>query len=52
MNQLDQRPIIALDFSTRQEVEDFLRFFPKEEKLFVKIEWNCSTKKDLKSYVI
>ena len=37
MNQLDQRPIIALDFSTRQEVEDFLRFFPKEEKLFVKI---------------
>ncbi|HAP6986671.1 TPA: orotidine-5'-phosphate decarboxylase, partial [Enterococcus faecium] len=24
MNQLDQRPIIALDFSTRQEVEDFL----------------------------
>ena len=37
MNQLNQRPIIALDFSTRQEVEDFLRFFPKEEKLFVKI---------------
>ncbi len=33
MNQLDQRPIIALDFSTRQEVEDFLRFFPKEEKI-------------------
>ena len=30
-------PIIALDFATRQEVEDFLRFFPKEEKLFVKI---------------
>ena len=37
MNQLDQRPIIALDFSTWQEVEDFLLFFPEEEKLFVKI---------------
>ncbi len=37
MNQLNQRPIIALDFSTWQEVEDFLRFFPEEEKLFVKI---------------
>lgn len=37
MNQLNQRPIIALDFSTWQEVEDFLRFFPEGEKLFVKI---------------
>ncbi len=37
MNQLNQRPIIALDFSTWQELEDFLRFFPEEEKLFVKI---------------
>ena len=37
MNQLNQRPIISLDFSTWQEVEDFLRFFPEEEKLFVKI---------------
>ncbi len=37
MNQPNQRPIIALDFSTWQEVEDFLRFFPEEEKLFVKI---------------
>lgn len=37
MNQLNQRPIIALDFSTWQEVEDFLLFFPEEEKLFVKI---------------
>lgn len=37
MNQLNQRPIIALDFLTWQEVEDFLRFFPEEEKLFVKI---------------
>lgn len=37
LNQLNQRPIIALDFSTWQEVEDFLRFFPEEEKLFVKI---------------
>lgn len=37
MHQLNQRPIIALDFSTWQEVEDFLRFFPEEEKLFVKI---------------
>lgn len=33
MNQLDQRPIIALDFSTRQEVEDFLRFFPERRKI-------------------
>ena len=37
MNQLNQRPIIALDFSTWQEVEDFLLFFSEEEKLFVKI---------------
>ena len=54
MNQLNQRPIIALDFSTWQEVEDFSFFFPRRrKKLFVKNrKWNCSTKKDLKSHVI
>jgi orotidine-5'-phosphate decarboxylase len=33
---MNERPIIALDFSSRQEVEEFLQLFP-EEKLFVKI---------------
>ena len=31
MNQLNQRPIIALDFSTWQEVEDFLLFSQKKK---------------------
>lgn len=34
---MNQRPIIALDFSTWQEVEQFLQLFPEDEKLFVKI---------------
>ncbi|GEK36133.1 MULTISPECIES: orotidine-5'-phosphate decarboxylase [Enterococcus] len=34
---MNQRPIIALDFSNRNEVEQFLQLFPEEEKLFVKI---------------
>lgn len=34
---MNQRPIIALDFSTWQEVEQFMQLFPEEEKLFVKI---------------
>ena len=34
---MNQRPIIALDFSTWQEVEEFLQLFPEDEKLFVKI---------------
>lgn len=39
MNDESTRPTTnyCIRFSTRQEVEDFLRFFPKEEKLFVKI---------------
>ncbi|MEI5992625.1 orotidine-5'-phosphate decarboxylase [Candidatus Enterococcus mansonii] len=31
------RPIIALDFSSREEVESFLVKFPSEESLFVKV---------------
>ncbi|MBP6360103.1 MAG: orotidine-5'-phosphate decarboxylase, partial [Enterococcus sp.] len=31
------RPIIALDFPSRKEIEVFLEKFPKEEKLFVKV---------------
>lgn len=34
---MDKRPIIALDFSSQQEVEVFLERFPKEEALYVKI---------------
>lgn len=34
---MNQRPIIALDFSSRGEVELFFRKFPKNESLFVKI---------------
>lgn len=34
---MNQRPIIALDFPTKKEVELFLTKFPKEEKLFVKV---------------
>lgn len=34
---MNQRPIVALDFSNRNEVEQFLQLFPEEEKLFVKI---------------
>ena len=32
-----QRPIIALDFPNRQDVQVFLEQFPKEESLFVKV---------------
>lgn len=32
-----ERPIIALDFPSRKEIEDFLGKFPVEEKLFVKV---------------
>ncbi|WP_122644956.1 orotidine-5'-phosphate decarboxylase [Enterococcus mediterraneensis] len=34
---MNQRPIIALDFSSRGEVELFFKKFPKNESLFVKI---------------
>lgn len=34
---MNQRPIIALDFSSRGEVELFFKKFPKNEPLFVKI---------------
>lgn len=34
---MNQRPIIALDFSSWQEVETFMQRFPEDEKLFVKI---------------
>jgi orotidine-5'-phosphate decarboxylase len=33
----ENRPIIALDFPSRNEVEEFLAKFPADEKLFVKI---------------
>lgn len=33
----EKKPIIALDFSSRQEVETFLNKFPQEEELFVKV---------------
>lgn len=32
-----KRPIIALDFPSRVEIETFLSLFPTEEKLFVKV---------------
>ena len=34
---MEQRPIIAFDFASKQEIETFLTHFPLEEKLFVKI---------------
>lgn len=34
---MSQRPIVALDFPSKAEVEAFLDNFPKEESLFVKI---------------
>lgn len=34
---MEQRPIIALDFANAAEIETFLKHFPAEEKLFVKI---------------
>lgn len=34
---MNQRPIIALDFASRGEVELFFKLFPNDEKLFVKI---------------
>lgn len=33
----EARPIVALDFANRQEIEIFLEKFPIEEKLFVKV---------------
>ncbi|MGO2083778.1 orotidine-5'-phosphate decarboxylase [Vagococcus sp.] len=32
-----KRPIIALDFKNKQEIAQFLTYFPKEESLFVKV---------------
>lgn len=32
-----ERPIIALDFSSKKEIEEFLAKFPSDEKLFVKV---------------
>ncbi|MFC4771515.1 orotidine-5'-phosphate decarboxylase [Enterococcus hermanniensis] len=34
---METRPIIAFDFSSKEEIEHFLQQFPIEEKLFVKI---------------
>lgn len=34
---LESRPIIALDFSSLEEVDIFLNQFPEDEKLFVKV---------------
>lgn len=34
---MSQRPIIALDFPSKVEVENFLTKFPEEESLFVKV---------------
>lgn len=34
---MSQRPIIALDFSSKKEVADFLAKFPQSESLFVKV---------------
>lgn len=34
---MEQRPIIAFDFASKQAIEKFLTHFPKEEKLFIKI---------------
>ena len=33
----EERPIIALDFPSFEEMKSFLGLFPKEEKLYVKI---------------
>ncbi|WP_449614301.1 orotidine 5'-phosphate decarboxylase / HUMPS family protein, partial [Pseudomonas aeruginosa] len=33
----EERPIIALDFSSFEETKAFLDLFPAEEKLYVKI---------------
>ncbi|MBL1228559.1 orotidine-5'-phosphate decarboxylase [Enterococcus sp. BWB1-3] len=34
---MNSRPVVALDFPSRKEVEDFLQHFPKEELLYVKV---------------
>lgn len=34
---MEKRPIIALDFANKQEVQAFLAHFPKEESLFLKV---------------
>ena len=34
---MENRPIIAFDFASKQEIETFLTHFPISEKLFVKI---------------
>lgn len=42
---MEQRPIIAFDFASKQEIEKFLTHFPLDEKLFVKSAWSFSIKK-------
>lgn len=34
---MENRPIVAFDFASKQEIEKFLTHFPNEEKLFIKI---------------
>ena len=34
---MSQLPVIALDFSTKKEVEDFLNLFPEQESLYLKV---------------
>ena len=38
-----KRPLIALDFPDGQAALTFLKQFPKDEQLFVKVGWNCFT---------
>ncbi|GBG97162.1 orotidine-5'-phosphate decarboxylase [Lactococcus termiticola] len=49
----ENRPVIALDFPTFQDVKDFLAKFPEEEKLYVKIgmELYYSVGPDVVEYV-
>ena len=48
---MENRPIIAFDFASKQEIETFLTHFPISEKLFVKIGWNFFIKKDQQSLI-
>ena len=41
------RPIIALDFPDKEKTFEFLKKFPEDEKLFVKVGWNFSIVKVL-----
>ena len=48
----EERPIIALDFPSFDDVKDFLEHFPEDENSMSKSVWNSSMPLVQKSFII